>query len=408
MARKTSTRMAFAALSTSGSVKIMDRLVNVEVNGSAAILTMMNPPVNALSRALAEALREAIANVEADKIILTGTGKLFVAGADIREIEKITKREIAPDMSYLNSLLNQIECAGKLVIMAMNGTALGIGLELAMAGHYRILHEKSVVGLPEVKLGLIPGAGGTQRLPRLAGSDVALRMCVTGVTVDAQEALQLGIVDQLCQGDVVARALTITSGRRTDLLPCTASADWQSYATMAASNQHSPLRAITAIRAAAESASFDEGLRQEARLFEEALLDRQSRAMVYLFFAERELLKIPFLPKDTVATEGEPMCRMRTSPAEFGARVVEVMWEEGMPPTALAAALAHVKKLGKLAVICRGGEWLGKSGMGPEEARRIVEEKRVLRASDLDVLLVRGFGFPEELGGPIHLSELTL
>ncbi len=401
MARKTSTRMDTAARSTSGSVKNMDRLVNVEVNGSATILTMMNPPVNALSRELAEALREAFTNADSDRIIITGAGRLFVAGADIREIEKITKREIPPDMSYLNSLLNHIERSGKLVIMAMNGSALGIGLELAMAGHHRILHEKAIVGLPEVKLGLIPGAGGTQRLPRLAGTDAALRMCVSGATISASEALQLGIVDELCQGDVVTRALTIASGRRTDLLPCTASTDGQSYT----GNQHSPLRAIAAIQAAAASASFDEGLKEEARLFEEALIDPQSRAMVYLFFAERDLLKIPFLPKDTVATEGEAMCRMRTSPEEFGAKVVEVMWEEGMQPAALAATLAHIKKLGKIAVVCQGGEWIGKCEMTREQARRIVEEKRVLRASDLDVLLVRGFGYPEESGGPMHLSE---
>lgn len=363
----------------------------------------MNPPVNALSRALAEALREAFSNTEADRIILTGSGKLFVAGADIREIEKITRREIPPDMSYLNSLLNHIERSGKLVIMAMNGTALGIGLELAMAGHYRILHEKAVVGLPEVKLGLIPGAGGTQRLPRLAGADAAWQICLTGESVDAKEALRLGIVDELCAGDVVARALSIESGRRTDLLPCSPASQGQSYT----GTQHSPLRAITAIRAAAEAASFDEGLAHEARLFEEALLDEQSRAMVYLFFAERDLLKIPFLPKDTVFPEGAPMCPMRPSPEEFGAKVVEVMWEDGMKSEALAASLAYVKKQGKLAVLCMGGQWVGKPDMGAEEAHRIVEEKRVLRASDLDVLLVRGFGYPEELGGPMHQSEMT-
>jgi hypothetical protein len=167
------------------------------------------------------------------------------------------------------------------------------------------------------------------------------------------------------------------------------------------------LRAISAIRAATESTTFDEGLAEEQRLFEEALLDPQSRAMVYLFFAERDLSKIPFLPKDTLVSQGEPLCPMRTSPEEFGAKVVEVLWDDGMKPEALAASLAHVKKQGKLAVICLGGEWIGKTNMGTEEARRIVEEKRVLRASDLDVLLVRGFGYPEELGGPMHSSDMS-
>ena len=363
----------------------------------------MNPPVNALSRALAEALREVFSTTVADRIIFTGTGKLFVAGADIREIEKITKREIPPDMSYLNSLLNHIERSGKLVIMAMNGTALGIGLELAMAGHYRILHEKAAIGLPEVKLGLIPGAGGTQRLPRLAGTDAALQICLSGASIDAKEALRLGIVDELSAGDVVARALAISNGRRTDQLPCNPGSTRQDYT----GNHHSPLRAIAAIQAAAESATFEEGLSAEASLFKDALLDPQSRAMVYLFFAERDLSKIPFLPKDILVTPGEALCPMRSSPEEFGSKVVEVMWEEGMRLETLAASLDHVRKQGKLAVVCLGGQWIGKPDMSIDEAQQIVKDKRVLRASDLDVLLVRGFGYPEELGGPIHCSETS-
>ncbi len=388
--------------------------MNVELNGSTAIFTMMNPPVNALSRALAGALRETWAAMDSERIILTGSGKIFVAGADIREIEKITRGEIPPDLSYLNSLLNEIERSGKSVVMAMNGSALGIGLELALAGHYRILDEKAVVGLPEVKLGLIPGAGGTQRLPRLAGAEVALRMIVTGESISAQEALRLGIADELCSGSLVEKALTITGGRRTDLLDCAPYQDWQQGEQFAAKNQRSPLRAIAAIRAAVESRTFEAGLNVEGRLFGEALLDEQARAMVYLFFAERELGKAPFLPKDVVATrveaasenwiEAEGKCRLRPSPAEFGARVVEVMWEPEMKPQTLAAALGHVKRLGKLAVICTGGNWLGKADMDVAEAKNIVAEGRVLRASDLDVLLVRGYGYPEEQGGPIHAS----
>lgn len=399
----------------------MDRLVNVERVGSTAILTMMNPPVNALSRNLAEALHEVWAQTDTERVIVTGSGKMFVAGADIREIERITRREIPPDLGYLNELLNTIERGGKRVVMAMNGGALGIGLELAMAGHYRILKEGSVVGLPEVKLGLIPGAGGTQRLPRLAGVEAALQMCVSGELVGAEEALRLGIVDELCSGDLVERALAVTEGRRTDLLVCAGDADWTKWAETGKQVQRSPGRAVAAVRAAMESVDFDAGLAEEARLFREALLDVQSRAMVHLFFAERELGKIPFLPKGTVAAAVDSVtdlagdlielraggvCRMKVSPAEFGAKVVEVKWEQGMRPELLAAALGYVKSLGKLAVICVGGKgWLGKAGLDASEGKNLIEQGMALRTGDLDVLMVRGYGYPEELGGPMHAAE---
>lgn len=398
----------------------MERLVKVESVGSTAILTMMNPPVNALSRSLAEALREAWAQTDAERVILTGSGKMFVAGADIREIEKITKREILPELGYLNELLNLIERGGKQVVMAMNGGALGIGLELAMAGHYRILKAGASVGLPEVKLGLIPGAGGTQRLPRLAGVEAALRMCVSGEVVGAEAALQLGIVDELCDGDVVERALAVTQGRRTDLLLCAGDVDWDKWSASGKKGQRAPERAVAAIQAAVQSASFDAGLAVEERLFCEALLDEQARAMVHLFFAERELGKAAFLPKGVVAAEVESatdvgddlielhaggVCQLKVSPAEFGANVVEVKWEQGMQPELLAAALGYVKRLGKLAVICVGGEgWLGKPGLDAMDGKRLVAQGMALRAGDLDVLMVRGYGYPEELGGPMHAA----
>ena len=382
---------------------------------------MMNPPVNALSRSLAEALREAWAGTDAERVIVTGSGKMFVAGADIREIERITRREIPPELGYLNELLNLMERGGKRVVMAMNGSALGIGLELAMAGHYRILKTGVFVGMPEVKLGLIPGAGGTQRLPRLAGVEAALRMCVSGETVGSEEALRLGIVDELCDGDVVQRALAVSEGRRTDLLVCSKDVDWAKWNAAGKQGQRSPERAVAAIRAAVESASFEAGLAEEERLFREALLDGQAKAMVHLFFAERELGKAAFLPKGVVAaavesvtTVGEDelalraggVCRMKVSPLEFGAQVVEVKWEHGMQPELLAAAIGYVKGLGKLAVICVGGDgWLGKAGLDAMEGRRLIDKGMALRAGDLDVLMVRGYGYPEELGGPMYAAE---
>jgi len=366
----------------------------VERKESAAILTMMNPPVNALSRELAEALRTAWTETDASKIVLTGSGKMFVAGADIREIERITRGELAPDLSYLNDLLSMIERSGKLVVMAMNGGALGIGLELAMAGHYRVLERKAFVGLPEVKLGLFPGAGGTQRLPRLAGVETALRMILGGDVVKAEEALKLGIVDALSDGDVVARALQIEQGRRTDLMTCAPYSDWDRSSWRIRSQQ----KAIEAIRAA--YLEFEEGLAVEAKLFREALLDEQARAMVYLFFAERELGKIAGLPKGLA---GEARCEMRESP---NGAVVEVMRRSMTSLEDLAATLEFLRKQGKLAVVCQG-EWLGREDLDASTGERLVKEGKTLRASDLDVLMVRGYGYPEELGGPMFRYSTT-
>lgn len=251
----------------------------------------MNPPVNALSRELAGALREAWQSVDAKRIVLTGSGKMFVAGADIREIERITRGELPPDLNYLNELLGMIEQSGKLVVMAMNGGALGIGLELAMAGHYRILNEAAKVGLPEVKLGLIPGAGGTQRLPRLAGAEATLEMCVGGEAISATRALELGIVDEVCVGNVVERALLIEAGRRTDQMNCAPYGEWERWRQVAVQGERAPLRAIQAIRAATEAESFEAGLAREAELFVEALCDVEARAKVERFFAERQSRK---------------------------------------------------------------------------------------------------------------------
>ena len=381
----------------------------------------MNPPVNALSRPLAAALREAWASVEEEKVILTGRGKMFVAGADIREIEQITRRELAPDLSYLNELLHLIERSGKLVVMAMNGGALGIGLELAMAGHYRILDSRASVGLPEVKLGLIPGAGGTQRLPRLIGVEAAMRLCATGEIITASEALELGLVDELADGDWIEKALAVAQGRRTDSLPCQGVADWEAALHGTPARQHSPKRAIEAIRAAAKAVDFDDGLAEEARLFREALLDRQARAMVHLFFAERELSKVPMVSKDVMAaqiesinTEGDEIelraagvCRLKTSPAAFGGRVLEIQHHPEMQPQTLAAALQYAREQGKLAVVTMGGNWIGRVDLDGNEAAKIVEEGRVLRGGDLDVLMVRGYGYPEERGGPVFAYSTT-
>src|SRR5438477_2764847 len=177
-------------------------LVQFSVTNGIAIITVNNPPVNALSPGVPEGIAAAFEQIEQDDriraAVIIGSGRTFVAGADIHQFAKITSGKSKNScIEDIKPLLMRIEDCPKPVIMAIHGTAFGGGLELAMAGHYRVAAPTAQVGQPEVKLGLIPGAGGTQRLPRLAGVAKAVEMCTAGNPVKAQEALQVGILDRL-------------------------------------------------------------------------------------------------------------------------------------------------------------------------------------------------------------------
>src|SRR5580700_749059 len=167
-----------------------------------AIITIDNPPVNALSPGVPEGIAHAIEEISSDPsvkaAVLIGGGRTFVAGADIKEFGKMTSGK--PRGAGLLPLLLKIEDGSKPVIVAIHGTAFGGGLELAMAGHYRVAVSSAQVGQPEVKLGIIPGAAGTQRLPRLAGVAKAVEMCVSGNPIKAEEALKFGIIDRVIEG----------------------------------------------------------------------------------------------------------------------------------------------------------------------------------------------------------------
>src|SRR3954453_15238709 len=188
----------------------MSELVQLTKDGEVAIITINNPPVNALSPGVPEGISECIDQLAADDTlkaaIIIGGGRTFVAGADIREFGKITAGQTKRGVAFL-PMLRKIEDSAKPVLMAIHGTALGGGLELAMAGHYRVAVASAQVGQPEVKLGLIPGAAGTQRLPRLAGVAMAVEMCTGGNPVKAPDALKAGIVDRLIDGDLLQGAV---------------------------------------------------------------------------------------------------------------------------------------------------------------------------------------------------------
>ncbi len=293
----------------------MPELVKLTRQGDIAIITIDNPPVNALSPGVPEGIQSSIRSAADDPqvraIILIGAGQTFIAGADIREFGKIVSGE-KPRLSLL-PFLQSIEDSPKPVVVAIHGTAFGGGLETAMCGHYRVIAPGAQVGQPEVKLGLIPGAGGTQRLPRLAGVAKAIEMCATGEPVKAQEALSLGIVDRMIEGDLLQGALdfareiagkpvTNTSERNAKLQEANPAvfAFAREQARKRARGMIAPLAAIDAVEAATKL-PFAEGCRREAELFNQCLFSTQSKALIHAFFGERTVAKIPGIPK-TVKT----------------------------------------------------------------------------------------------------------
>src|SRR5450631_955889 len=187
----------------------MSELVRLTRQDDVAIITIDNPPVNALSPGVPEGIADAIEQIERDDSVVAavviGAGRTFVAGADIKEFGKMTSGK--PRGDGFKPILLRIEDCRKLVVVAIHGTAFGGGLELAMSGHYRVAVAGAQVGQPEGKLGIIPGAAGTQRLPRLAGVAKAVEMCVSGNPVPARGALQVGIVDRIIEGDLLQGAI---------------------------------------------------------------------------------------------------------------------------------------------------------------------------------------------------------
>jgi len=280
-----------------------------------AVITINNPPVNALSPGVPEGISEALDQIAQDDsvkaVVLIGGGRTFVAGADIKEFGKMASGK--PRGAGLLPLLLKIEDSSKPVIVAIHGTAFGGGLELAMAGHYRVALSTAQVGQPEVKLGLIPGAAGTQRLPRLAGVARAVEMCMSGNPVKAEEALKFGIVDRLIEDDLLAGAVAFAREVAGKSAPKTRERDeklgnvadnvqiFASARETAAKKQRgllAPVAAISAVEAATKM-PFEEGCKVEQKLFIDCLFSQQSKSLIHVFFSEREVNKIPDIPRET-------------------------------------------------------------------------------------------------------------
>src|SRR5688500_12493434 len=196
----------------------MSQLVGYEVRDRVAVITIDNPPVNALSPGVPEGISDAVERADHDPaasaIVMIGAGTTFIAGADINVFKQLTTREQSIERSQaVHARLKKLEDAGKPLVAAIHGHALGGGLEFAMACHYRVAVPAARVGQPEVHLGIIPGAGGTQRLPRLCGPAVALEMCTGGKPLPARRAQQAGIVDDLIDGELLGGALAFAKAR---------------------------------------------------------------------------------------------------------------------------------------------------------------------------------------------------
>ncbi|MCX6590282.1 MAG: 3-hydroxyacyl-CoA dehydrogenase NAD-binding domain-containing protein [Acidobacteria bacterium] len=286
----------------------MSDLVLLSKLANVGVITINNPPVNALSPGVPEGIVEGVTTFNADPdvaaIVIIGGGRTFISGADIKEFAKITSGQKS-DIGLADKI-DRIEQSAKPVIMAIHGQALGGGLEVAMGGHYRVIDPAAKVGQPEVKLGIIPGAAGTQRLPRLAGVQKAMEMCWQGDPISAADALQHGIVDAVSSGDLLTFAVEFAQGkpvRRVSDLPVAAADPTVFAAARAAAAKRArglmaAQKAIDAVEAATRL-TFAEGVAYERKLFEECLFDEQSKSMIHVFFGEREVAKIPFLAKDT-------------------------------------------------------------------------------------------------------------
>jgi 3-hydroxyacyl-CoA dehydrogenase len=290
----------------------MSQIVHFEKRGAIGIIDVDNPPVNALSRAVRQGLLDALAQADRDPevkaVVLACRGRTFIAGADITEFGEGAKE---PD---LGAVVAAYEASGKPIVAAIHGTALGGGLEVALGCHYRVALSTAKLGLPEVKLGLLPGAGGTQRLPRLIGIPKAIALITSGDQLGAADAKALGAVDEVVEGDLREAAERVAA-RIADVRPLPRARDVAKHieaakrdpqlfekakkdVTERARGAGAPLRCLEAIRAAVEL-PFEKGLARERQLFAEALGSVESAALRHVFFAERTASKIPDVPPDT-------------------------------------------------------------------------------------------------------------
>ena len=327
----------------------MKGTVHYEKRGEIALMTVDNPPVNPLSSGVRQGLHDGVSKALADDgikaIVLTGAGRAFIAGADISEFGAS-----ATQGPGLHEVLALMEGSKKPIVAAINGTAFGGGLEVALCCDYRVAAPKAPVGLPEVKLGLLPGAGGTQRLPRLIGAEKALQFILSGDPIPAPAAKQLGIVDAVADGDVVDGAVAFAGKVLADggkLRKIRDESDKvaadrgnpeifeeaRKTAARRMRGRFAPEMIIQCVEAAVNLGDFDAGMQVEQDNFRKCLNHPQRAALIHVFFAEREVAKIPDVPKDTavkpIASAGVVGC------GTMGGGITMCFANAGIPVTVL-------------------------------------------------------------------------
>ena len=295
----------------------MSDATSYSVRDGIAVITMNNPPVNGLGSVLRPGIMDGIKKAGADPavkaLVIIGTAKAFSGGADIREFNT-PKSSMPPSLPEINEA--QDACT-KPIVAAIGGFALGGGCELALGCHYRVALPKAQIGLPEVKLGLIPGSGGTQRLPRVVGATQAIAMMTSGNAVPAEKALGLGLVDEVVQGDLLEGAIAFTRkliadgkgprrirdmGVKVEGEPKAFFDKARAEVQKASRGFPAPLEIVACVEAAA-TLPFDEGRKEERRRFASLVEGSESKALRHMFFAERQTSKIPDVPEDTPTRE---------------------------------------------------------------------------------------------------------
>src|SRR5712671_2089601 len=378
--------------------------VDFRREGEIAVVTVDNPPVNALKHevraGLVEGLRQARDDDALEAVVIACAGRTFFAGADITEFGK------PPQAPSLHVVIAAIEAMPKPVVAALHGTALGGGFELALACHYRVAVAVARVGLPEVKLGLLPGAGGTQRLPRLIGPEKALKMIVTGEPIAAPEALADGIIDEIVEGELTPAAIAfarraVAEGRplklvrdREDKLIGEGFADAAETLTRRLRGRDAPAACVEAVRNAIV-VPFEEGLKREGELFRKLVAGDQSKAQRHIFFAEREAAKVPDMPE---AAKPRPVASGAVVGAgTMGGGIAMCFANAGIPVTIIETGRDLLQKgLDRVAANYRAT--VSRGGLGAEEMERRmalisgVTELDAVGAADVVIEAVFGYG----------------
>ena len=345
-----------------GAAASASSVVTTALHGDVLVVTIDNPPVNALGAAVRQGLLAALQQAQADAavaaVLLVGAGKAFIAGADIREFGK------PPVPPALPEVCRAIEGSDKPVVAVLHGAALGGGLEVALSAHYRLALPAATVGLPEVNLGLLPGSGGTQRAPRLMGVQAATSLMLSGQHLKAQAALQAGLVDKLVEGaDAQAEGLAYVRELLTAKAPVRRTRDlaiaepqaalaWleeqKAETAKKARGLFSPLKIIECVQAAVQL-PFDEGLARERALFIECLDSPQRAGLIHAFFAEREVAKVP----EAQAAQPRPVASVAViGGGTMGAGIAVAALDAGLPVTmierdaeSIARGRANVEKV---------------------------------------------------------------